>query len=311
MHRSFSTVCDNSGMMVNGTPLPFFLCERCHAFAGFHCLLRAKAAICKRDISAIAAFSHSIAKLRRASASRRCPLSFPGSKYWLERDVIVVDRCVHHRCRLMRLLCLSLSVSGAHELDLINNHLKLAAIATVLGLPLAVAQLALKGDLGTLGKILRNGVCQPVERNAVDKVRAVFLLTGLLILDTIVHGNAETGDAGTRCGYSQLGVAGKMSDDDNSIDCHDELRSYLQGMLLRIPFCTTSIAQHCARTDEKQGFSRDFRKEKRRVVPSFTLKQLAVSARSEKFQDKLRFPDLVDQKPIRLDMAFTHIPVVA
>src|SRR5665648_484794 len=83
------------------------------------------------------------------------------------------------------------AVPAAHELDLVGDDLELGALLALRVLPLAPAEFALDGHLGTLAEEARQRLAAGAEDGDVHEVRGVLPLTGALVLATVIHGHAE------------------------------------------------------------------------------------------------------------------------
>lgn len=120
----------------------------------------------------------------------------------------------------------------SHELDLLDNHLELGTVLTVL-LPLTEAEFAINGNLVALRHVLGNALGSGAEHSAVDEVRVVLPLVRLTISTAIVDGKSERKDGSAARGHADLRVAGDVAGKHNAIDRH---RMFLPLGVYGMPF---------------------------------------------------------------------------
>ena len=103
---------------------------------------------------------------------------------------------------MLRLLVAALlaALAAPREHDVIHDGLQLAALVAVLVFPLGVSKLARDEYLDTLGEILAYALGTLAEHRAIDEVGFVLPLVGLVVLDPIVHGDAEAQNGHARSG---------------------------------------------------------------------------------------------------------------
>ena len=106
-----------------------------------------------------------------------------------------------------------------HELNLLDNHLELGTVLTVL-LPLAEAELTVNGNLVALRHVLGDALTSSAEHGAVDEVRAILSLTVCGIAAAIVDCETERKDGSAARGHADLGVTGDVAGKHNVIDGH-------------------------------------------------------------------------------------------
>lgn len=86
--------------------------------------------------------------------------------------------------------------------------------------PLAVAELAVYGNLIALRHVLGDALASSTEHGAVDEVRAILSLAGRGIASAIVDGKTERKDRSAARGHANLGVTGDVAGKHNAIDRH-------------------------------------------------------------------------------------------
>ena len=116
-------------------------------------------------------------------------------------------------------LTLLLAVPRGEEVEVIDDDLQLAALLPVL-LPGRVAELALDGDLGALGEEARKRFGAGAEDDAVDEVRVVLPIAGLLVTPTVVDGDPEVQDLRAVRRGAELGVPREVARDHHLVDAH-------------------------------------------------------------------------------------------
>ena len=135
-------------------------------------------------------------------------------------------RLLLHRLRgeLLRLLLYwlarGLSLLAAHELDLVNDDLDLAAVGSVLSLPARLVELAFDRYLHALLQVRGNARCAVPKDRAVDEVWVILPFPRLLVLAAIVHRYADCEDACAALRLSKLRIAGDVARDGCLVDCH-------------------------------------------------------------------------------------------
>src|SRR5215471_15740630 len=144
----------------------------------------------------------------------------------LERDVVVCGRrevgALLLRPRRHELVAAAVTVAAAtEELDAVGDDLHGLALGTVLGLPLAPAQLAVDADGPSLGEVLRAVLGLVAEDGDAEVVRGVDPVARLVALAVVDrHAQAADGRA-ARC-VPQLGVPRQVADQYDAVDvrCH-------------------------------------------------------------------------------------------
>ena len=115
---------------------------------------------------------------------------------------------------------LALLLTGRNEVDVVNNHLEFAAALPV-ALPGVVSELPLNNDAGALAQRARQIVGTIAKQHAVHKVGVILPLLRLRVAATVVYGHAKGKNVHATLRRTNLGVACKISRNNNFVDAHD------------------------------------------------------------------------------------------